>query len=194
MTIARRRPWPVLIVLLAVLLLGGLVLFPRSQPAAEQRNVGFLDTNRVHTYSTIAELSRDSVAVVEFTATSDIQMDYVGPHQVPFSIVTVSGARVLWGAVAPAALRVRQLGGPRGNTDFHADVPLTSPGSRYVAFLQRFTYGPGHDTDQYVITGGGAGLYRFVDGDTVAREDPDSTSLPNTLTLADLVSQASASS
>jgi len=95
---------------------------------------------------------------------------------------------VLRGAVDGATIKLRQLGGPNGTMVIEDSAPLVRPGNSYVAFVWRFTYGPGRDTDQYYPVGGGPGL--FLDqGGTLKRLDPESPDLPATITLSDLAHQ-----
>lgn len=185
----RRVLFPIAFALVASL--AAVIFLPRSTPSAPaHRLVGVLDTDRLKAYSSIGQLAADSAALVEFTATSATVTDLIGATQVPFTVTTVADPRTLQGTTASRPLKIRQLGGTRGNVVFSSDVPLLLPGATYVAFVQKFTFGPGHDTDQYVITGDGAGLFRVLDRGVVSRVDPDSTQLPATLTLTELVSQA----
>ncbi|MGI8688391.1 MAG: hypothetical protein ACR2M3_07405 [Thermomicrobiales bacterium] len=80
---------------------------------------------------------------------------------------------------------MRQLGSPNGNVVIEDTAPLLQSGGSYVIFLERFTFGPGKETDQYIPVGGSAGLFRNQNG-TLQKLDPDSPNLPATIALADL--------
>jgi hypothetical protein len=155
---------------------------------SSQRAVGHIDVSRTIAYRSISQLARDSSALVEFTATPNAVTDLVGPAQVPFTVQRVSIQSVLSGQISGAIIKVRQPGGESNGILYQYDVPLIQSGVHYAAFVQPFSWGPGRPTDEYVVTGGGAGLFS-VSGSVFTRLDPESVALPSTLTLQELLRQ-----
>lgn len=146
----------------------------------------FVEGLRTKIYHSISELNADAVAVVRITATDARLVEPVGT--VPFTVTTVRVDQVLRGSVDGGTIKLRQLGSPSGHTVIEDASSLVQPGSSYVAFIHRFTFGPGRDTDQYVPVGGVAGLFLDQSG-TLKRLDPESPDLPATITLTDLQKQ-----
>lgn len=138
---------------------------------------------RAKSYHSIAELDRDSIAVALVRATP--QRSVESPNGIPYTVTQVTVERVLRGQLPSTTVKIRQLGGGGARTS--DDAPVLSAGKQYVVFLSVFTYGPGRDTDQFVVTGA-AGLYEN-NGGTLARLDPLSRDLPASLTLAELETQ-----
>lgn len=68
---------------------------------------------------------------------------------------------------------------------------MLTPGTTYVLFLNVFTYGPGQDTDEYVVVGGSAGLY-ILEGETL-HHGRGPYNVPGTLSMSDLKTAVAAS-
>lgn len=145
-----------------------------------------MSASRTKNYRSIQQLRDDSLAVAHVTVTNNGTIEYV--DKVPFTIAMATVDRVLHGTLPEKSVKIRQLG--NGNTNVTDAVPLLQPGKSYVVFLQRFTYGPGKDTDQY-IPASGVGLY-LDQGGVLQRVDPNSSQLPATLSLPDLERQIAA--
>jgi hypothetical protein len=107
---------------------------------------------------------------------------------IPFTITVANVVDRIAGQPANSAIRIRQFGDPNRPALTRNEPPLLAAGSTYVVFVQPFTYGPGSVTNQFVIVGGGAGLYLEQAG-VLHRLDPYSRQLPETLTLQDLRGQ-----
>jgi len=165
--------------LVSVVVLGSVSLVSCSQPAQASMSKSVIEVHRVQSYRSLAGLAADSNAVIMVTATNRQSVDYVGPT--PFTVTVARVDKSLRGSISGGVVRIRQIGVPNGPTIVGAP-PLLAPGQSYVAFLQRFTFGVGRETDQYVITGGGAGLF-LRDGDGLTRLDRDSVQLPKRLTV-----------
>jgi hypothetical protein len=144
---------------------------------------GGIAATRAKSYHSIAELDRDSIAVALVRGTSQRSID--SPNGVPYTVTLVTVDRVLRGQLPGTTLKIRQLGGPGVTSP--DDGPVLVSGRQYAVFLTVFTYGPGRETDQYVITGA-AGLYEN-NGTLLIRLDPQSRDLPASLTLAELEAQ-----
>lgn len=150
-----------------------------SPPASSESGVS---VSRAKGYQSIQQLRDDSLAVARVTVTNNGIVEHI--DKVPFTIATATVDRVLRGTLPEKSVRIRQLGD--GKTNVSDAVPLLQPGKSYVVFLQRFTYGPGKDTDQYVPAGA-VGVY-LDQGGVLQRLDPNS-SLPATLPLSELERQ-----
>jgi hypothetical protein len=142
-----------------------------------------VSTSRTKQYNSIQQLISDSQVVVRVTPTSTRTVETVGATQ--FTVTTVNVDQVLRGTMSSRTIKVRQLGAPTGNVVIEDAPPLLQPGSSYVLFLERFTYGPGKETDQYIAVGGGAGTFLNQNG-TLKRLDPASPNLLATISLTDL--------
>jgi hypothetical protein len=73
---------------------------------------------------------------------------------VPFVVSEVRVTSMLAGP-ATETVWVRQVGGPGVETPA---VPVLAAGRVYVLFLQRFAYRRAAPSDQFVVTGNGAGI------------------------------------
>jgi hypothetical protein len=140
--------------------------------------------SRTRIYHSIAQLDADSVGVALVRATGTQTVERVAG--IPFTVTTVSVVNVLRGSLSGPSVKVRQLGGPGVAVDEGA--PLLQAGRDYVLFLQPFSFGPGQSTDQYTVTGAGAGLFAASGGIAQAL-DPVSTDLPRAIAITDLRAQ-----
>lgn len=145
-----------------------------------------VDAVRAKSYHSIQDLNADSIAVVRITATNTRSVEQI--VAVPYTVTVVKVDQALRGAVGGPTIKLRQMGSPSSAVVIEDGVPLVQPGQSYVAFLLRFTYGPGRATDQYTPVGAGAGLFLDQAG-MLQRLDPASPDLPATLPLADLQQQ-----
>jgi hypothetical protein len=156
-----------------------------------------IDASRAKIYHSLREVAADAELVIRVTATTQHSVDLVqgypgDPIPTPFTVTTVALRDVLKGpANTPNALMIRQIGASNGTTVVDGAPPILQSGRQYLLFLDQFTYGPGRATDQYVLVGGGAGL--FADnGATVSSLDPESPDLPRNATVADVTAVLSA--
>jgi len=142
-----------------------------------------VDGSRVHNYSSVRELSADAHVVVLARATGTTRVETI--EKIPFTVTTMDVLQI-WkdSAGIPTQFELRQVGA----TSVTGHVPLAVTGQTYLLFLQRFTYGPGRDTTQFVVVGSGAGMY-LVSGSRASRVDPDSTLLPAVTDVANLHAQ-----
>jgi hypothetical protein len=141
----------------------------------------FIEASRAKEYHTIAALNADADAVVQISSTSSKTVETTA-NGVPWTITVATVTRLLRGSISAPSIKIRQLGAVGGPTIVDG-VPLLSTGTAYLAFVQHFTYGPGQATDQYVVVGGGAGLF-LEDRGVLTPLDPDSPDLPKGWTLA----------
>jgi hypothetical protein len=135
-------------------------------------------------YQTIGGLQADSAAVAVVRATSAKRVEIVAG--IPFTVTTVSVLQSLAGPQLGSTLSLRQLGSATIRPEAGGG-PVQS-NMDYVVFLQHFTFGAGHDTDQFIVTGEPAGLFGFRAG-RLSRLDPESIDLPASLSLPELVAQ-----
>lgn len=170
--VAKRLPVELCLVLLLTAASCG------SQPAS-----GHIEGSRVKAYSSIHDLSADSQAIVVVVATNTSSTG--SDQRIPYTVTLVSVRESLKGSVA-SSIKIRQFGSSTVQTSDELD-PLLASGTIYVLFLSVFTYGPGQDTDQYVVVGGSAGMFT-LDGTTLRHvRGPDP--LPQTLSLSQLRSE-----
>jgi hypothetical protein len=109
-------------------------------------------TTDAHPAAGAAELAAESDVVVRGVVTGRRRYEEVSG--VPFVVSEVRVTSVLAGP-ATGAVWVRQVGGPGVET---SAVPVLAPDRVYVLFLQRFAYRAGAPSDQFVVTGNGAGI------------------------------------
>ncbi|MCL4545639.1 MAG: hypothetical protein M1118_13770 [Chloroflexi bacterium] len=146
----------------------------------------FVAASREKAYHSSQQLNDDAIGVVLVTATSTRSVEQIGT--VPYTVSVVKVDQALRGAIDGPRIELRQMGSSGGNLRIADAAPLVQAGNSYVVFLQRFTYGPGKDTDQYIPVGGSPGLF-LGQGGTLKRLDPLSPDLPAAITLTDLQHQ-----
>lgn len=156
---------------------------PTSTALGVSESTSGMSASRVKDYVSIRQLRDESLAIVRVTVTNNRSIEYV--DKIPFTVTTATVDQVLLGFLPEKSVKIRQLGD--GKTIVTESVPLLQSGRSYVVFLQRFTYGPGKETDQYVPTGG-VGLYLDQEG-SLQRVDPRSSRLPATLPPQELERQ-----
>jgi hypothetical protein len=147
----------------------------------------YVDGSAAHAYSSLKELAHDASAVVRLSFTGQVTVEHVGTA--PFSVNVMHVDQVLRGSLPSITVKLRTLGAPPGSTEASGATTLTQ-GVSYIVFVTPFTFGPGSTTDQYVIVGGRAGLFR-VDQGNVVRLDHDSTQLPASLPVSDFENRLS---
>jgi len=111
-----------------------------------------------------------------------------GRLRTSFTVTRVNVTGILYGSV----IKVRQMGS-RGGPLMKNRTLLLEPGNAYVAFLDRFTFGPGKETDPYMVVGVGAGLFHDPGG-MLEHQDPESPDLPAHTALPALQRLVSSSS
>jgi hypothetical protein len=124
-------------------------------------------------YHSIGQLAADSRAVIVLTATATASGESV--QGIPYTVTQARVERVIRGELQGSTVRIRQLGGT--GVTVEGGSPILKSGRTYLAFIEPFTFGPGAETDQWVIVGAGAGLF-LVQGTTLTRLDPESVDLP----------------
>jgi hypothetical protein len=135
---------------------------------------------RARGFHSIRELTVGAEIVVLARATPTRVVERI--QTVPFSVTTMQAVQVWKGALpVGSSFKLRQL----GDSLDQGEVSLVSADQTYVLFIDRFTFGPGRETDQFVVVGGGAGSY-LVAGSQARRVDPDSPDLPARVELGDL--------
>jgi hypothetical protein len=164
--------------------MASLILLSCASSGESTKFVQTLGGSRLKTYDSIAQLRADSVAVALIRATSTRRLELVAGT--PFTVTTVNVLRVLAGENVGSTLKLRQLG--RDGIRLEGGVMPVRAGSEYVVFLQHFTFGPGGETDQFLVTGEPAGILAFA-ANRVTRLDEDSVAIPASLTLAELTTQ-----
>jgi hypothetical protein len=142
---------------------------------------GVIQGSRIKSYSSIRQLAADSKAVVVAVATSANSPANV--QGTPYTITTVEVRSTLRGSVSGSTIKIRQLG---NQTSDEID-PLLVSGTTYVLFLDVFSFGPGQNTDQYVIVGGSAGVYILQGQAAHHVRGPDQ--VPQSISLGDLQSE-----
>lgn len=155
-----------------------------AQGSGPNRPQAYVESSRAKSYHSIHDLSADAQVIARVTATANHSVAHFGRGHVPYTTTTVRVNKILRGSASGSAIKIRQLGRV-GGPIIGDDVPLLVAGNSYVVFLQRFAFGPGRDTDQYVIVGGGAGLFADHNG-ALKRLDPESPDLPSSIAFADL--------
>ena len=137
-----------------------------------------IEASRVKGYHTVSALVADADAIVIAQATTDHRIERIA--SVPFTVVVMEVLDVLKGSVEKGArINLRQTGDGKVTVE---DAPAVSPGTTYLLFLNRFTFGPGRETDQFVIVGVAAGMYE-VHALEASRLDTLSPDLPTTISL-----------
>lgn len=161
-------------IMLSVLLSTGTVPVISHQVPAGPVGTTFmpqLDGVREKSYSSLAQVAAEADLVLVGRATGSRSLETV--ETIAFTVTEVDAVQVWKGALQmPARLKVRQLGA----STKPGDVPLLVPDETYVLFLKRFTFGPGQETDQFVVVGVGSGLYRLI-GPEAHRVDQESLDL-----------------
>jgi hypothetical protein len=145
---------------------------------------GVIQGSRIKSYSSIRQLAADSNAVVVAVATSVNSPANV--QGTPYTITTVEVRSTLRGSVSGSTIKIRQLGNQTIQTSDEID-PLLVSGTTYVLFLDVFSFGPGQNTDQYVIVGGSAGVYILQGQAAHHVRGPDQ--VPQSISLGDLQSE-----
>ncbi|MCL4508955.1 MAG: hypothetical protein M1296_05470 [Chloroflexi bacterium] len=173
-------------VLFALLFASIISLAACSQSATGSTPPQFIEASRLKNYHSLQELNSEAVAVARVTATNTRSVEPIGT--IPYTVTVVRVDQFLRGSVNGPSIKLRQMGSLSGNVRLTDSAPLVQSGSSYVVFLQRFTFGPGRDTDQYIPVGGSPGLYLDQNG-TLKRLDPESPDLPATLSEAELQQQ-----
>jgi hypothetical protein len=72
-------------------------------------------------------------------------------------------------------MRLRQSG---SISQPDVDTPLVEAGDRYLMFVSPFVFSDGQPTGQYVVVGGGAGLFQASGDDSFPKQDRLSSELP----------------
>ena len=130
-------------------------------------------------YTSIQQVNAEAVAVVQVTATSTRKTN---PGHAPSVTTDVRVDRVIRGVVSGSVIKIRQFGSLDPRVVIEDADPLLQSGQSYVLFLDRFTYGPGRDTGEYVpneeLLNRGGILHSL---------GPMSPRLPKSMPLADLV-------
>ena len=93
-----------------------------------------INASLAHTYTSLKELKRDSILIVQGTVSR--QTTSIGNHGIPWTTSTLSVERTLVGKL-PQAVLVRQTGGVTSDgTRWEVeDFPLLQIGSHYILFL-----------------------------------------------------------
>ncbi|GGQ87352.1 hypothetical protein [Couchioplanes azureus] len=123
-------------------------------PPAEPKKAE-LHVSRAKDYTTMAQLKRDSTAILMGTAGASSVEETAG---IQFTVTQFTVNKVMWGSVPSGTVAIRQLGGPAADSEDTS--VLLSEGSRYVVFLKPFEMTPGVATGQYIVTGD-RGLYQL---------------------------------
>lgn len=137
---------------------------------------GGIEGSRAKSYSSLAELGRDSDAAVVARATGTSRVEFDGGT--PSTVTDVTVLRYLGsrpGFDRTTTLRVRQLGST--DSPVHDAPSLLRPGRRYMLLLQTFRRSADAPTSQVVPTGA-AGVYGYSAPDRYLRLDPGSPRLP----------------
>lgn len=115
--------------------------------------------------------SASSVAVIEPTGRS--RVEYV--TNIPFTVSTVRVVDALSGTRLSGEIEIRQPG-----VSSVESQNVLKPGGRYLAFLEPFMLEPGLvvNPSEYVVAGGGAGLYASSGGAAYSKVDVESPGLP----------------
>jgi hypothetical protein len=148
---------------------------------------GFIQASRVKGYDSIRSLAADAKVIVVAVATNQTSAAEV--DGVPYTITLVQARTMLKGhLVTSSGIKIRQLGNAKTRTSDEID-PILTQGTTYLLFLDVFTFGPGQDTDQFVVVGGSAGVY-IVTGQTATHvRGPDP--VPHSITLRELQTELS---
>jgi hypothetical protein len=150
-------------------------------------------------YTSLGELRQDATSVAVLSPNSVRHVETIAG--VPFTVTTVNVVETISGATLPATLELRQSG---DGSD--PSLPVVSNSRGYLAYLEPFELQRGAPvTGEYVVVGVLQGLFEQVDGQSVptgpaaaasttfGRVDPDATSLPSTVTVAQATASWSAS-
>jgi hypothetical protein len=150
-----------------------------------------VDVSRATAYHSLRELAADADLVVRVVATTQHSVELVegypqDPLPIPYTVTSVTVREGLKGRISgPPSLKIRQIGSSDGSVQVDHAPAILQPGRPYLLFLDVFTYGPGRATDEYVLVGGGAGLFSD-DGSSVGSLDTDSPDLPRHALLGDV--------
>jgi len=158
---------------------------PQERPLGNLQSGSYVHGSGTRSYVSFNELAHDASAVARLNFTGQISVEHIGPT--PFSVSVMHVDRVLKGTLPSSTIKLRTLGAPPGSNEAVSDVDFSlSRGISYIAFLTQFTYGPGRETDQFVLVGGG--LFREEEG-FVIRLNPDQSRIPARLSLSDFEGQ-----
>ncbi|WP_131745810.1 hypothetical protein [Frankia sp. Cppng1_Ct_nod] len=150
----------------------------------------YIEMSREKTYTSLDQLTADSDAVARVKTTSKTAV--VEVDNIPFTITDVRVTEVLRGSL-PDSIRIRQTG--TSDTRYQDSgssettrSPVLHSSTTYLLFLDRFNR-PGEDvTNQYVIVGVAAGIFR-EEGDQALLQDNESPNLPATVSIPSLRSR-----
>lgn len=135
---------------------------------------------RVKTYGSIQQLTADAEIILVARATTVRSIERI--QTIPFSVTEMEAVAV-WKGTLTASTRFKLRQDGDGATA--SEVPVVTAGRTYLVFIKRFTFGPGRETDQFVVVGAGAGLYA-IEGPLATRLDPLSRDLPDRVLVTKL--------
>ncbi len=139
----------------ATLVLAACSAAPQNSPAPATGGNKELHVSRAEDFTSIAELTRASTAVIKGTAgTATVET----VNGVPFTVTQIKVDEVLSGMLTAAEIPLKQIGSTQvGSRDTSS---LLTEGGQYLIFLRPFYWTPGDNTGQYTITGD-RGLYEL---------------------------------
>lgn len=177
-----------LLVVGAVLTCTGCASHPTTGGSSNTTVQNQVEVSRAKSYQTMAELKRDSTAIVRVTATATTKKgpaDEAGRSPLTVTLTTVRLDEVLFGNVpARRALQIRQLGGAGTVSD---DLPpRLSAGQQYVLYIKPFEFVHGHPLlGEYIVTGD-VGQFQVESNGELRRALPQLAGLPKTLSFTQL--------
>jgi hypothetical protein len=155
-----------------------------------------LGGSAVKPYSSLAQLARDSKAVVIVTVTSDVTSSDGDASTGPSTETVVNVDRLLWGSLGgKGSMKLHQTG--TGDMARSGYSPLLVPGRKYLLFVEPFEYQPGQPTGSYVVTGDAGEFRRELDGSFSLLSSESTDGMPQSVTeslVTNQLSQVSSSS
>jgi hypothetical protein len=122
-------------------------------------------------YVSLAQLRRDAAAVALLKPTGATTVTAI--EHVPFTVATVNVLETVSGAPLPSTLGLRQTGA--AGAFVQGCPPLVSRSDVYIAYVAPFEFQRGGPiAGQYVVVGGGQGLFRHAGPAPPANESAES--------------------
>jgi hypothetical protein len=151
----RERRWAA--AALAAVAIFGLTACTSSAPQHQATPETAIKVSRTTTYRSVAEIKKDSSAVVIAIPRSAREMDVNG---IPVTVTSAEIKSTIAGK-SPASIQLQQFGS--GTTPSPQTSPLLEAGREYLLFIQPLHLVPGDNTGRMVITGD-QGIFERRDG------------------------------
>lgn len=160
-----------------------------NSDAKSSVTVTYVSGSRIRSYKSLNELAKDADLIAEVTIGPN-RLSTEAVAEIPFEILSAKITRVTRarGNSKPKPgdeIKIRQLG--TGPTISDAETVSLTLGSSYMLFLSGFRLTPGGPpTDQYVVVGVDAGLFRQGPDGRYQRGSKVEQALPESVALSEI--------